>query len=229
MKTPRDDRDLRAPAQLMPPRVSVVRLNRRLLYVIDAALVIVVVAGLVALRAEGSRWQEAGPARASQFSLPSGGRWFDKIPDREPSAPPVMKQIDMPVPSPPPAVTPPPLPIAAAPEASTEAELEATPLEAFAVNLHLVRVFGNALPLSVISAGVQLGQIPDFGRGFAGPNAGNVLGAAVGQELGQTASELIRRGINVAPTLEIRPGYAFNVMVTQDLVFPGPYDDTVRP
>jgi type IV secretion system protein TrbI len=81
----------------------------------------------------------------------------------------------------------------------------------------------------VISAGVQLSQIPDFGRGFAGPTAGNVLGAAVGQELGQTSAELIRRGINVAPTIEIRSGYAFNVMVTQDLVFPRPYDDTVRP
>jgi type IV secretion system protein VirB10 len=97
------------------------------------------------------------------------------------------------------------------------------------VNHHLVRVFGSALLLSVISAGVQLSQIPDFGQGFAGPTAGNVLGAAVGQQLGQTSSELIRRGLNVAPTIEIRPGYAFNVMVTQDLVFPGHYDDTVRP
>ena len=51
----------------------------------------------------------------------------------------------------------------------------------------------------------------------------------MGQELGQTSTELIRRGMNIAPTIEIRPGYAFNVMVTQDLVFPGPYDDTVRP
>ena len=68
-----------------------------------------------------------------------------------------------------------------------------------------------------------------FGRGFGGPSAGNVLGGAVGQELGQTSSELIRRGMNVAPTIEVRPGYAFNVMVIQDLVFPGPYDDTVRP
>ncbi len=97
------------------------------------------------------------------------------------------------------------------------------------VNHHLVRVFGNALLLSVISAGVQLSQIPEFGRGFTGPTAGNVLGAAVGQELGQTSSELIRRGMNIAPTIEIRPGYAFNVMVTEDLVFPGPYEDTVRP
>jgi len=97
------------------------------------------------------------------------------------------------------------------------------------VNHHLIRVFGNALLLSIISAGVQLSQIPSFGQGFTGPSAGNVLGAAVGQELGQTSNELIRRGINIAPTIEIRPGYAFNVMVTQDLVFPGPYDDTVRP
>ena len=58
---------------------------------------------------------------------------------------------------------------------------------------------------------------------------GGVLGAGVGQELGQTSAELIRRGMNIAPTIEIRPGYAFNVMVTQDLVFPGPYAETVRP
>jgi hypothetical protein len=66
------------------------------------------------------------------------------------------------------------------------------------VNLHLVRVFGNALLLTVFSAGVQLSQIPDLGRGFAGPSAGNVLGAALGQQLGQTSNELIRRGINIA-------------------------------
>jgi type IV secretory pathway VirB10-like protein len=35
--------------------------------------------------------------------------------------------------------------------------------------------------------------------------------------------------MNVSPTIEVRPGYAFNVMVTQGLVFPGPYDDTARP
>lgn len=89
------------------------------------------------------------------------------------------------------------------------------------MNHHLVRVFGNALLLSVIGAGLQLSQIPDLGRGCTGPTGGNVLGAAVGQELGQTSAEVIRRGINVAPTIEIRPGHAFNVMVTQDLVSRG--------
>ena len=97
------------------------------------------------------------------------------------------------------------------------------------VNHHLIRVFGNALLLSIISAGVQLSQIPDFGRGFAGPSGGNVLGGAVGQEMGQTSSELIHRSMNVATTIEIRPGYAATSLVTQGLVFPGPYDDRVLP
>ena len=42
-------------------------------------------------------------------------------------------------------------------------------------------------------------------------------------------AELIRRSMDVSPTLEILPGCAFNVIVTQNLVVPGPYDDTVRP
>ena len=97
------------------------------------------------------------------------------------------------------------------------------------VNNHYLRIFGHALLLSVISAGVQLSQIPSVGQDFQGPTAGNVLGAAVGQQLGSTAAELIRRGMTIAPTLEIRPGYPFNVMVTQDVVFPGPYDDSRLP
>jgi type IV secretion system protein TrbI len=93
------------------------------------------------------------------------------------------------------------------------------------VNNHYVRIFGNALLLSVISAGLQLSQIPEFGQDFRGPTAGNVLGAAVGQQFGSAAAESIRRGMGVAPTLEIRPGYPFTVIVTQDVVFPGPYQE----
>jgi type IV secretion system protein VirB10 len=97
------------------------------------------------------------------------------------------------------------------------------------VNHHYLRVFGSALLLSVISAGIQLSQIPNWGQDFQGPTAGNVLSAAVGQQFGSVAAEMLRRGMNVAPTLEIRPGYPFNIMVTQDIVFPGPYDDARHP
>jgi len=96
------------------------------------------------------------------------------------------------------------------------------------VNNHYLKIFGNALLLSVISAGVQLSQGPDFGHDFRGPSAGNVLAAAAGQQFASVSSEMIRRGMNVAPTLEIRPGYALNVMVTHDVIFPGPYQEGHR-
>ncbi len=97
------------------------------------------------------------------------------------------------------------------------------------VNNHTFRIFGSALLLSVISAGIQLSQIPQYGQNFQGPTAGNVLGGAVGQQFGSVSADLLRRGMTLAPTLEIRPGYPFNIMVTQDLVFPGPYDDVRQP
>jgi hypothetical protein len=85
----RDDAELRGPDRLAPPRVAVVRLNRRVLYVVGAALVVVVVAGLVALRAQGSRQdREASLARASHLPPAAGERWFDKVLDREPSPQP---------------------------------------------------------------------------------------------------------------------------------------------
>jgi type IV secretion system protein VirB10 len=41
--------------------------------------------------------------------------------------------------------------------------------------------------------------------------------------MGQVAVELLRKNINIAPTLVIRPGYRFNVMVVKDLTFKKPY------
>jgi len=43
--------------------------------------------------------------------------------------------------------------------------------------------------------------------------------------LGAAGQQMIGNGMNRPPTLEIRPGYQFNVMVTQDLAFPGPYKE----
>ena len=44
------------------------------------------------------------------------------------------------------------------------------------VNNHTLRVFGSALLLSIISAGIQLSQIPQYGQNFQGPSAGRVSG-----------------------------------------------------
>jgi type IV secretion system protein VirB10 len=90
------------------------------------------------------------------------------------------------------------------------------------VDTHWRRVFGNALLLSAISAGVQLSQ-PRQLSVLAPPSAGQVAGGALGQELSGVASELVRRGMDVPPTITISQGQSFNVFLKADLVFAGPY------
>ena len=92
------------------------------------------------------------------------------------------------------------------------------------VDNHWRRVFGNALLLSAISAGVQLSQ-PQQSTVLASPSAGQVAAGALGQELSNVALEIIRRGMDVAPTLTIRAGQPFYVFLNGALVFDGPYQE----
>jgi type IV secretion system protein TrbI len=85
------------------------------------------------------------------------------------------------------------------------------------VDNHLWKTFGNALLLSAFSSGVQLSQ----GQGnsqTSGLTAQQTIAASLGQQLGQLGQEMARRNMQVQPTLEIRPGYRFTVMVTKDLI-----------
>ena len=76
--------------------------------------------------------------------------------------------------------------------------------------------------MSVISAGLQLSQ-GDRGGQEDEEGLQETLAAALGQNLGETSSQLVRRNLSIQPSLEIRPGYRFNVLVRRDLVFRAPY------
>jgi len=84
------------------------------------------------------------------------------------------------------------------------------------VDNHYWRIFGNAALLSVITAGAQLSQ-PDS-QGDDGYDANQILAAQLGQQFGQVGQEMIRRNMNIQPTLKIRKGYRFNIMITKDIV-----------
>lgn len=90
------------------------------------------------------------------------------------------------------------------------------------VDNHWRRVFGHALLLSAISAGVQLSQ-PAQASVLAAPSARQVAAGAIGQELSNVALEILRRGMEAAPTITIRAGQPFNVFLSGDLVFGAPY------
>lgn len=89
------------------------------------------------------------------------------------------------------------------------------------VNNHYFRIFGSALLMSGVIAGVATSQPSQEGN--SAPTASTAMSQALGLELGQVAAQMIAKNLNVAPTLEIRPGYRFNVMVTKDLTFSKPY------
>ena len=94
------------------------------------------------------------------------------------------------------------------------------------VNNHYVRLFGSALLMSGVVAGITYSQNPSqtgaFGQPTA-PTAGSVMSAALGQELGQVTSQMIAKNLNIAPNLKVRPGYEFNVIVVKDMTFTKPY------
>jgi type IV secretion system protein TrbI len=102
------------------------------------------------------------------------------------------------------------------------------------VNNHYLATFGTAAVMSLISAGQTVGQLAAFGgggtygpAGYYQPNqwalAGESAGAGASGQLGSVGQQMLGQGVNRPPTLEIRPGYQFEVMVTADLMFPGPF------
>jgi len=90
------------------------------------------------------------------------------------------------------------------------------------VNNHLWRLYSSAFLLSGITAGVALSQ-PENNSINSRPTASSAMSEALGQQLGQVSAQLIQKNMNIAPTLEIRPGYRFNIIVTKDMVFTKPY------
>lgn len=99
-----------------------------------------------------------------------------------------------------------------------------TGLSGFAdrVDNHYWRTFAGATLLSVISAGAQLSQ-PDRaattvdGRPLT---AEEQLAAELGRQWSEVGEQLVTRGLDTQPTLTIRPGYRFRVIVTRDVVLP---------
>lgn len=83
------------------------------------------------------------------------------------------------------------------------------------VNNHTWKIFKNAFLLSVVGAGAQI-AIGDGGSDEKSP--ANVTKTELGRQFGQVGTEMIKRNMNIQPTLEIRPGYRFNVMVNKDLI-----------
>ncbi len=92
------------------------------------------------------------------------------------------------------------------------------------VNNHYLRLFGSAFLMSGVTAGITYSQRQNQTQSaFGAPSASSALSEALGQQLGQVTAQMIAKNLSISPTLEIRPGYRFNVVVTKDMTFSKPY------
>ena len=87
------------------------------------------------------------------------------------------------------------------------------------VDHHYARIFGSALLMSAFGAAGQLSQ-PQSNNQMS---SAQLIYGAVGQEMSQTSARLIAKNMDIQPTIQIRAGANFNVLLTRDMVLPTSY------
>jgi type IV secretion system protein VirB10 len=91
------------------------------------------------------------------------------------------------------------------------------------VDNHYFRVFGSAILMSLLGVGAQLSQ-PQNSGALNTPSASQQAAAGLAQQMNNVGTNLLNRNLNIQPTLVIRPGYAFNVLVNRTMILP-PYGE----
>ncbi|MBB3289201.1 MULTISPECIES: IncP-type conjugal transfer protein TrbI [unclassified Rhizobium] len=90
------------------------------------------------------------------------------------------------------------------------------------VDRHLWRTFGSAALVAIIGAGIDM-SVPESSTLATQDTASDAARRNFAESFGRVAEQTISKTLNVQPTLQIRPGYRFNVLVDQDVIFPAPY------
>ncbi|RZN13865.1 IncP-type conjugal transfer protein TrbI [Bradyrhizobium sp. Leo121] len=90
------------------------------------------------------------------------------------------------------------------------------------VDNHYFQVFGSAILIAAIGAGIDM-SVPASSPYSYRQTPADAARNSFAETFGRVAEQTISKNLNVQPTLEIRPGYVFNVLVDQDMVFPGAY------
>ncbi|HBT96971.1 MAG TPA: hypothetical protein DEB25_04715 [Desulfobulbaceae bacterium] len=100
------------------------------------------------------------------------------------------------------------------------------------VNNHYIRAYSNAFLMSIVtgSAAYMVDYFDNSNSSYDAfgnrqPSFGDEIGRAMAQQMSQATIRILEKNLNISPTLEIRPGYQFNVICTKDVAFTEPYSD----
>jgi type IV secretion system protein VirB10 len=83
--------------------------------------------------------------------------------------------------------------------------------------------YGSAFLTSAVGAGVGVATRDQTSSVFDRPSAGAAIGGNVAREIGGVSTELLRRGMQLAPTITLPAGQPVNVFVQKDMAFEAPY------
>jgi type IV secretory pathway VirB10-like protein len=89
------------------------------------------------------------------------------------------------------------------------------------VDRHYLKTFGSAALLAIIGTGIDM-SVPESSTLGTQDTASDAARRNFAETFGRVVERTINKNLDVQPTLEIRPGYKFNVLVDQDIIFP-PY------
>ncbi|WP_454858622.1 IncP-type conjugal transfer protein TrbI [Rhizobium binxianense] len=90
------------------------------------------------------------------------------------------------------------------------------------VNNHYWKTFGSAVLIAMVGTGIDM-AVPQSSTLATQETASDAARRNFAETFGRVAERTIDRNLDVQPTLEVRPGYKFNVLVDQDIIFPGAY------
>ena len=87
------------------------------------------------------------------------------------------------------------------------------------VDNHFWKTWSSALLVSFLGVAAQQSQPQNQGAYNTPPAAAQATAAAV-NSLSEVGSKILQKNLNISPTLQIRPGMAFNVMVIRSIILP---------
>jgi type IV secretion system protein VirB10 len=90
------------------------------------------------------------------------------------------------------------------------------------VDRHLWRTFGSAALIALIGTGIDM-SVPQSSTLATQDTASDAARRNFAETFGRAAEQTISKNLNVQPTINVRPGYKFNVLVDQDIIFPSLY------
>lgn len=95
------------------------------------------------------------------------------------------------------------------------------------VDNHTWLMFKNALLLSLVGTGIQAAT-PQTTSVNGSLSTAQIFQSQLANTFGQAVSQMLQRYMSVAPTIHVQPGAQIAVVVSKDLVFPGPYTSAMQ-